>query len=640
MSEPPIPQTPTPPVPPPAKPKRQNIFLLIFRGIGAVFRFIRVSIANLLIILLLLLIFVAVSTGDPEPEVAQDSVLVFEPKQSLVEDTSGSDPILDFLMSGTGVGGTKVRDVVRAIRHAASDDRIVALEVRPHRLLGASLVHLNAIGSAIEEFKASGKKVVAYSNFYSQSQYHLASHADKVVMHPYGELVFTGLAFENQYFHTLLNKLHVNVHTFRAGDYKSAVEPYTRDSMSPEVKASYIPILQQLWGGYVETISNNRNLPETQVFDYADGLATLLKGTDKGLAELSREQRLVDELLGPADYSESLASDTQISASGDKPPRIAMDDYLEVIPSSSGTLTVEEPADDATSSTGRIGLVTVSGAILTLPFGQGSDLESTSSAVKHINSAAKANVDALVLRIDSPGGSVFASEQIRMALRELSEKGIPVVASMAGTAASGGYWIAAEADLIMASESTITGSIGVFATFPSVEESLEQVGVNTDGVYSAPNALRPDPLSGVSESDATIIQAIVNTSYDRFLNIVSNGREMSVDDVRAIAGGRIWTGKQALENNLVDKIGGLDQAFEEAAKLAKLKKYRIREYRDRRSSLLRTLLEATGFESPLANSRLGHLIGESQYIVDNVWPKVQFRRVYALCESCTTGLIF
>ncbi len=640
MSEPSTPQQPVPQASPPAKTKSRNVFLVIFRGIAAVFRFIRVTIANLLIILVFLLIFAALSSGEPEPEVKQDSILVFEPKQSLVEDSSASDPVLDLLLSGSGIGETKVGDAVRAITHAASDDRIVALEIRPHRLLGANLVHLDIVGDAIEKFKESGKRVIAYSNFYSQSQYFLASHADRVVMHPYGELMFTGLAFENQYFHTLLNKLHLNVHTFRAGDYKSAVEPYTRDSMSPEVKDSYRPILQQLWGGYLDRIGNNRQLPVNQVSAYANDLATLLERTSSGLAELSREQGLVDELLGPSDYSESLTSDSQIAKDGTKPPRIDMEEYLEAIPSSLGTRTVEQPSDDATSSTGRIGLVTVTGAIFDLPFRQGSDLGPTSSPVKHIKRAATANVDALVLRIDSPGGSVFASEQIRMALRELSEEGIPIVASMAGTAASGGYWIAAEADLIMASASTITGSIGVFAMFPSVEDSLAEVGVHTDGVHSAPNALRLDPFTGLSESDATIMQVMVNTSYDRFLEIVSNGRNMSVDDVRAIAGGRIWTGKQALENKLVDQLGGLDEAFEAAAKLAKLKKYRIREYRDRPTSLLRTLLEATGLESPLANSPVGQLIGESKRFADQIWPSLQSRRVYAICEPCTTGISF
>ena len=615
--------------------KRKNVFLQVFGVISAIFRFIRVAIANLLIILLLFIVIVAISSGDPGPEVQEGSVLVFEPKQALVEQSTSSDPVLDLLLSGYGVGETNINDVVKALKHAATDDRIEMLEIRPHQLLGASFVHLEMIGDAIDEFKESGKAVVSYSSLFSQSQYLLASYADRVAMHPFGDLIFSGFAFENQYFYGLLEKLRVNVHIWRAGDFKSAVEPYTRDSMSPEVKASYEPILDQLWGTFLAKLGENRGLEDTRVRTYANDLPSLISESNKDFATIAVNQGFVDELLGPEEYSQSVLD--ALGSSRRRPPRISIEDYLETIPFSSGIVRREDSSEAENGRTGKIGLVKVQGAIFDLPFGAGADIGANSSVVDHIDSAARAGVDAFVLRIDSPGGSVFASEQIRLALRRLNARGIPVVASMSGTAASGGYWIAAEADEILASSSTITGSIGVFAMIPSVERALAEVGVHTDGAYSAENARRLDPLVGVKESDSKLMQAMVDNSYSRFLNIVSEGRDMDVADVEAIAGGRIWTGDQALERNLIDQIGGIDAAFERAAELAGLSSWRVREYKDAKETLFSRFMSATDWEAPISSPRLRRLIDESNHIVDQVLPYFEPRRVYAFCEPCTTG---
>ncbi|MYD81354.1 MAG: signal peptide peptidase SppA [Gammaproteobacteria bacterium] len=615
--------------------ERKNVLLQIYRAISATFRFIRVSIANLLIVLLLFIVIVAVSSGDPGPVVQEGSVLVFEPKQALVEKSSSSDPVLDLLLSGYGVGETNVNDVVKALRHAATDENIAMLEIRPHQLLGASYVHLEMIGDAIDEFKESGKEVVSYSNLFTQSQYLLASYADRVAMHPFGDLLFTGFAFENQYFYGLLEKLRISVHIWRAGDFKSAVEPYTRDSMSPEVKASYEPILDQLWGTFLAKIGENRALEDTRVRTYANDMANLISESNNDFATIAVDQGFVDELLGPEQYTQSVLDD--LDSSRRKPPRISIEDYLESLPFSTATVSREDSSAAENGRTGRIGLVKVQGAIFDLPFGAGADIGANSSVVDHIDSAARSGVDAFVLRINSPGGSVLASEQIRLALRRLNARGIPIVASMSGTAASGGYWIAAEADEILASSSTITGSIGVFAMIPSVEKALAEVGVHTDGVYSAENARRLDPIAGVKESDSILMQAMVDNSYQRFLNIVSEGRNMEVADVEAIAGGRIWTGEQALERNLIDQIGGIDAAFERAAELAGLSSWRVREYKDAEETLFSMFMSATGWEAPISSPRLRRLVNESNRIVDQILPYFEPRRVYAFCEPCTSS---
>lgn len=615
--------------------ERKNVLLQIYRAISATFRFIRVSIANLLIVLLLFIVIIAISSGDPGPEVQEGSVLVFEPKQALVEKSSSSDPVLDLLLSGYGVGETNVNDVVKALRHAATDDNIAMLEIRPHQLLGASYVHLEMIGDAIDEFKESGKGVVSYSNLFTQSQYLLASYADRVAMHPFGDLLFTGFAFENQYFYGLLEKLRISVHIWRAGDFKSAVEPYTRDSMSPEVKASYEPILDQLWGTFLAKIGENRALEDARVRTYANDMANLISESNNDFASIAVDQGFVDELLGPEQYTQSVLDD--LDSSRRKPPRISIEDYLETLPFSTATVSREDSSAAENGRTGRIGLVKVQGAIFDLPFGAGADIGANSSVVDHIDSAARSGVDAFVLRINSPGGSVLASEQIRLALRRLNARGIPIVASMSGTAASGGYWIAAEADEILASSSTITGSIGVFAMIPSVEKALAEVGVHTDGVYSTENARRLDPIAGIKESDSILMQAMVDNSYQRFLNIVSEGRNMEVTDVEAIAGGRIWTGEQALERNLIDQIGGIDAAFERAAELAGLSSWRVREYKDAEETLFSMFMSATGWEAPISSPRLRRLVNESNRIIDQIVPYFEPRRVYAFCEPCTSG---
>ncbi|MCY3884678.1 MAG: signal peptide peptidase SppA [Gammaproteobacteria bacterium] len=623
-----------------AKPRerrdRTKVLRQVLRAISATFRFIRVSIANILIILLLFIFIVAISSGDPAPEVQEGSVLVFEPKQSLVEKSSSTDPVMDLLLSGYGVGETNINDVVKVLRHAATDDRIAMLEIRPHQLLGANLVHLEIIGEAIDEFKKSGKAVVSYSNLFTQSQYFLASYADRIAMHPLGDLLFSGFAFENQYFYGLLEKLRVNVHIWRAGDFKSAVEPFTRDSMSPEVKASYEPIIGQLWGAYLTKIGENRELELNQVRTYANDMPSLVEATNEDFASIALNQGFVDELLGSEQYKQSVLDDLESSRS--KPPRISIEDYLEAMPFSSGVVTRTSRDEANGGRSGTIGLVKVQGAIFDLPFVEGADMGGNSSIVKHIDAAGRSGVDALVLRIDSPGGSVFASEQIRLALRRLSAKGTPIVASMSGTAASGGYWIAAEADEILASSSTITGSIGVFAMIPTVDKALAEVGVHTDGVYSSEKARRLDPIAGVSESDSKLMQAMVNSSYRRFLNIVSEGRNMEVADVEAIAGGRIWTGDQALERNLIDQVGGMDAAFERAAEISGLASWRVREYKDAKETLFSRFLSATGWEAPISSPRLRQLLNESHRIVDEVLPQFEPRRVYAFCEPCTSGL--
>lgn len=615
---------------------RTNVFRQVFGAVSATFRFIRVSIANFLIILLLLIVIVAMTSGDSGPVVQEGSVLVFEPKQSLVEKSNSTDPVLDLFMSGYGLGETNVSDVVKALNHAAKDDNVAMLEIRPHQLLGANLVHLEILGKAIDEFKASGKPIVSYSNVFTQSQYFLASYADRVAMHPFGDLLFTGFAFENQYFYGLLEKLKLNVHIWRAGDFKSAVEPYTRESMSPEVKASYRPILDQLWSSFIAKIGQNRNIAFDQVRSYSDDLPSLIGESANDFSMLAQEHGFVDELLDSKEYTLSILND--LNSSRSKPPRISIGDYLKTLPLAPAVVSRTETDDAGAGRSGTIGLVKVQGAIFDLPFVEGADIGANSSVVKHIESAARSGVDALVLRIDSPGGSVFASEQIRRALWRLNLQGIPIVASMSGTAASGGYWIAAQADEIFASSSTITGSIGVFAMVPSVERALAEVGVNTDGVYSAENVRRLDPLAGVSASDSKLMQAMVDSSYRRFLNIVSEGRNMGIGDVEAIAGGRIWTGDQALGRGLIDHIGDMDAAFDRAAELGGLSSWRIREYKDVRETLISKFLSATGLEAPVASPRLRQLIAESNRIVNRALPYFEPRRVYAFCETCTTGL--
>lgn len=587
----------------------------LFSGISRAFAFARVTLANLLVILIVALVAMVVVSDTGRVEVAQGSALLLETAGSIVEQTGGRDPLA--LVSGASFLETPLKDILSAIDKARGDNRIDALVLDTSQLGYVAPAQLEVIGDALEAFRGSGKTILAKSDFYNRDQYYLASFADEVVMHPLGEIALTGYGTYRNYYGGLLDKLKVNIHVFRVGTYKSFVEPYTSTRMSTAARQANQAMIDRLWRGFVDRVAPNRGLEPAQLVAYANRYDRLLRETGGDTARLALEYGLVDRLLDP----EALASHLNELTGTDSFAHVTLGDYVDpylaplfgtsvaVIPLSGMIVMGDAPR-------GFIGADTVSRHL--------ADLRNDP------------RVGAVVLRIDSGGGSAFASEQIRAEVARIQNKGTPVVVSMAGTAASGGYWIAATADEIWAAPTTVTGSIGIFAIVPTFEETLEEIGVNRDGVGTGPFVGALDPVGGVGDAMARALQSNVEYGYRRFVDLVAEGRGLAPEDVEAIAEGRIWLGVEAREHGLVDQLGHLHQAIASAAALAGLDRYQVRyieEPLSTREILMRQFLDGIGFEPAAGGLRRalgGLLVRELGQLGSLNDPQ----HLYALCETC------
>lgn len=590
----------------------------IWRATGKTFAFLRISIANVLVVLVLIFILALFFVPDDEIEVKEGSILVFQPASALVEEYASQD-VLDLLTSGSPFGETRLRDVLKALRKATDDPRVVALEIRPERLLSADLVQLETIGDAINAFKESGKPVVAYSRSYSQTQYLLASHADQIYMHPLGSVLFGGFAFRSNFYARLFEKLKINFHTFKAGEYKTAIEPYTESEFSPAARTAYQPVVDALWQSYTERVAGNRGLPSEFMDEFLPTFPDVVQTSKTSIAEVLRKAGFVDELLVESAMTGSVRERITNTT---KPPVVAMSQYLSTM--------TERPLSRQDN---KVAVVTVAGVIRSGSSNVAPQF-SYGSLKRLRNARTDDKVRALVVRVDSPGGTVIGSEQIRHEIELAKQQGMPTVVSMAGTAASGGYWLAAAADYIFASESTLTGSIGVFSVIPTFEDSLETIGVDSDEVTSTDASLRLDPVTGLGEGEQKIMQAMVDTSYARFLEVVSNGRKLDSSLVASLAEGRIWTGGQARKLGLVDALGDLDAAITRAAELAFLEEYEVKEFRPERNRLTELLMQ------PLSEMQLAHELKQWLTEFNQARSTLELPTgvgdVYAYCRFCSS----
>ena len=473
---------------------------------------------------------------------------------------------------------TLVRDIIEALDAAASDSRITHLLLDTDYMAGAGLSKLEEISSALVRFKQSGKPIIAVADDYGQQQYYLAAHADEILLNPLGSVLITGFASYRSYYKEALDKLRVKVHIFRVGDFKSAVEPYMGNSMSTGVKEERRAMIDELWQFYSSQIENLRGLPTGAINDYTNNLHTKLRSANGDSAMLAQQQGLVDQV----------ASRTQMLK------------YLnEVIPTTDGEFNSinlkgylshvrREQLISAAAKEHRIALVVAKGTIMDGEQPEGSVGGDTLAGI-FADLRKDENVKAVVLRVDSPGGSAFASEVIRDAMAATRAEGVPIVVSMGSVAASGGYWIATEADRVLALSTTITGSIGVYGIVPTVERSMEALGIYSDGVSTA-------DISGIMQLDRamtpqaeTVFQAGVDNIYTQFLALVAEARNSTPAEVHEIAQGRVWTGEQALELGLVDQLGDLNEAVKVAAELANLADYMV-DYRRKPLSAYEQLL--------------------------------------------------
>jgi protease-4 len=543
---------------------KPSLLRRIFSGIWRTITRIRLAMSNILFLVMIALIYFVYIGGAPEP-LPEKAALLLNMSGTVVDQKSEINPLQALLGEPTPEEHeVLLRDVIEAIDFAAQDPAINSLVMELDSLMYVGISKTQEIVPALEKFRESGKPIVAVGDYYTQDQYLLASYADTVIAHPMGGVVLEGYSSYRNYFREALEKISVNVHIFRAGDHKSAVEPFMRDDMSPAEKELTSRWLNDLWGQYTTIVEAQRELPPGALDDYVNNFTRRLQseGGDAALAAL--KAGLVDELLGRADGNDYLIELVGASNEDGLYEAVEFERYV----GRKRPLSLGSPEGE------RVAVITAQGNIL--PGEQPPGSIGGDSLARLIRSAIEEeDIKAIVLRVNSGGGSMFASEIIRQQMLYARDMGIPVVVSMGAVAASGGYYIAAEADEIWATPSTITGSIGVFAAFPTFEELLQRMGIYTDGIGTTDmaGALRADrPLN--PELTAAL-NAGVEFAYESFVQIVAQGREMSVEDVDPLAQGRVWSASDALESGLIDSVGSLDDAIAAAASRANLEDYEV-----------------------------------------------------------------
>ncbi|ELV3911116.1 signal peptide peptidase SppA, partial [Salmonella enterica] len=454
-------------------------------------------------------------------------------------------------------------DIVNAIRQAKDDRNITGIVLDLKNFTGADQPSMRYIGKALREFRDSGKPVFAVGENYSQGQYYLASFANKIWLSPQGQVDLHGFATNGLYYKTLLDKLKVSTHVFRVGTYKSAVEPFIRDDMSPAAREADSRWIGELWQNYLHTVSANRQISPQQLFPGAQAIIDGLTSVGGDTAKYALDHKLVDALASSADVEKALTKQFGWSKTENNYRAISYYDY-----------SLKTPADTG----GTIAVIFANGAIMDgeeTPGNVGGD--TTASQIRDARLDPK--VKAIVLRVNSPGGSVNASEVIRAELAAARAAGKPVVVSMGGMAASGGYWISTPANYIVASPSTLTGSIGIFGVINTVENSLSSIGVHSDGVSTSPLA-DISMTKALSPEVQQMMQLSIEYGYKRFITLVADARKRTPEQIDKIAQGHVWTGEDAKANGLVDSLGDFDDAVAKAAELAKLKQWHLDYYQD------------------------------------------------------------
>jgi len=548
---------------------------------------------GLVMLLLFVGILVSVSNGVAGGKSAvsfnieKDSALLLNPAGVLVEEAPEVDAIQRAIEEAYGIDdpeAVELHDIVRAIRKAKEDDRIkgIVLDLAGLYVPSSSASKLHDIAAEIGAFRAGGKKVVAIGDYYGQEQYILAAHADEIYMHDYGNVVLYGYGAYETYIKSLLEKLKVTSHVFRVGTFKSAVEPFERDDMSPEAKQANQAFLDVLWDRYARSVETARKLAPGSAQRYADGLGGLLDAAGGDLAKTALDYGLVDGLKSRPEQLEYLKGMFGEDKDGESFKHVEFWRYVAAI------------GDESDDGDPNVAVVTAAGVIVDgeAPPGEAAAGDTIAGYLKE--ALDDENVKAVVLRVDSPGGSAFASEIIRDGVVALKKAQKPVVVSMGSLAASGGYWISSPADEIWAAPTTITGSIGIFGLFATFEKSAAEIGVYTDGVGTT--RLAPILATGIGplpEEAADILQSSTEDGYEKFLKVVGEGRKLDRDYIDSIGQGRVWIGQKALELKLVDKLGGLDQAVASAAKRAGLEKYDVVDIVDKKSAFERIFGEVS-----------------------------------------------
>ncbi|GAA79989.1 signal peptide peptidase SppA [Pseudoalteromonas sp. BSi20495] len=541
----------------------------IFKGIWAGINFSRRLVLNILFLLLVIVFIAGISSDDDKIIIEDGSVLRLNLNGPIVEEKTYIDPIeaaISDVTSGSEVPSEiLLDDIVEVINEAAKDERITVLLLDLQEMPKAHLNKLKQISSAIDRFKETGKKVIASGYYYTQAQYYIASHADEIAMHPYGSVAIEGYGMYPLYFKDALEKLEVTQHIFRVGTFKSAVEPFIRNDMSDAAKEANRVWLGALWSEYKQDVAAVRPFDESNFDETMDVYLAKMQAANGDAGKYALDHQWVDSLKTSQQIRQQLIDLVGTQEDGKTFKQVSFREYLSL---------VKPPIAFDNPLTEKVAVVVAKGTIVDGERKAG-EIGGDSTAALLRKARLDDKVKAVVLRIDSGGGSMFASEVIRAEVLALKAAGKPVIASMSSVAASGGYWIASAANEIWAAPSTITGSIGVFGTFMTFEKTLSKIGVYSDGVATTEMAgfsiTRP-----LNEKMGQIIQMSVEEAYGRFLNVVAEARNMTPEQVDKIAQGRVWIASQALELGLVDKLGNKQNAIDAAAALAKLNHYEVK----------------------------------------------------------------
>ena len=605
----------------------RSIVYGLWRGLDVLRRFLH------LLVLLVVFGFVIGALRGSVPTIPIKAALLLAPEGDIVEQSSG-DPLARAVEEARGQGHaeTLLWDLTDSLRAAAKDKRIQAVAIDLEKLDSAGQPTLEELARAIHEFRATGKKVIAYGNEMTQARYYLAAQADEIYLDPMGFVLVDGYARYRMFYKEALDKLGVDINVFRVGAYKSAVEEYTRSDMSPEDKEESSAYLGALWTSYQDAVTRARKLPADALSKYVNTLAKTVPAAggnaaqvalDAGLVtglktQIEVEKRLID-LVGEDDTTGSFKS-------------VSTADYARVARADMKIHADGKP---------RVGVIVAAGEILDgdqPPGTVGGD--STARLIRQAR--LDHNIRAVVLRVNSPGGSVMASEEIYREIQAMRSAGKPVVVSMSSLAASGGYYISAPADEIWASPATLTGSIGIFAIIPTIDKTLGKIGVTVDGVGTTPLAgqLRIDrPMSDESRA---LLQSQIGRGYEEFLQRVSSGRKKTRDQVDSIAQGRVWAGTDAKRLGLVDQLGSFDDAVRSAARRAKLTDYELEFVEPEltwaqelvlqlKSSVAKTAVRALMDEKSMAFAHVAQKLDPLTKEVERLSRFTEPNKVYAYC---------
>lgn len=574
----------------------------VLRFLGGIWK--TIDVIRRIIITLFVLAVVAVLyfvfVGPPAPQVPQKAALVWAPQGNVVEQTQTGPDVLAHQVLGGAPRQTSVQELKTSLERAAHDKRIKLAVLKLDDLNEVGMAQLQELGEAIDDFKASGKKVIAYAPSYDQKAYYLAAHANRVYMDPMGMVLIQGFGLYNHYFKDALDKLHVQVHVFRQGRYKSAVEPFIRNDMSADARKEDSAWLTDLWNTYKQGVAQGRNIKPQAIDDYANNLPETLQQANGDGAKVALQAGLVNKLITLPELRKQIE---KVVGKNSHTGSFNQIDDRNYVKATGGLYKAH--------SQHEVGLVVVEGPIVDGRGKPGTAGGDTITAELH-RAKDDSNISAVVMRVDSPGGSVTASEKIRHAVLALQRAGKPVVVSMSDMGASGGYWISMNANQIWARASTITGSIGIFGIIPTFNKGLNKLGIHTDGVgtnrYSG--ALRPD--MPMNPQVAQAVQSVINNGYQHFIHNVANARHMKVSQVNAIAEGHVWSGTAAKKLGLVDYLGGFNQAVKAAAKLAHLQGPVAVQPIRRRTGLGPELVQM--FSRAAVRADVGHVLGVPRWL--------------------------